>query len=354
MPASRSRNAALVPVARAQQARHRSDGAAASPDYGTVVRRSSSTLSSGRVALDDVLACPRCRESVSTDSLVCARCGHSYAVSSTGFVQLVAGDAVTSIDVIDTDYAADQHDAESGLYERYLKPYLAATAPRTVVDVGCGVGRAVTLMARDGYEAFGVDVPQVARLWADYENDPRRFVSGDATALPFRDGVFDLAVSRGVIEHIGTAVGHYTLNTDFRLARRRFAAELLRVLKPGGRAIVACPNKAFPVDVQHSPSDGVGRVNPLREYVFARTGVNLHRTWGAYHLLSFPELRALFLEAGARAVAPLPIRDYFAFGRFQHGALKPLGSAATAYVNHLPRALWRTALNPYVIAEIRG
>ena len=319
-----------------------------------MVRGSSSTLSSGRVALDDVLACPRCRDSVSADSPVCARCGHSYAVNSSGFVQLVAGDAVISIDVIDTDYAADQHDAESGLYERYLKPYLAAIAPRSVVDVGCGMGRAVTLMARDGYDAFGVDVPQVARLWADYENDPRRFVSGDATALPFRDGVFDLAVSRGVIEHIGTSIGHYTLNSDFRLARRRFAGELLRILKPGGRAVVACPNKAFPVDIQHAPSDGLGHVNPLRQRVFDRTGINLHRTWGAYHLLSFPELRALFLEAGARAVTPLPVRDYFAFKRFQQGALKPLGSAATAYVNHLPRALWRTALNPYVIAEVRA
>lgn len=274
-------------------------------------------------------------------------------MNSSGFVQLVADDAITSIDVIDTDYAADQHEAESGLYERYLKPYLAAVEPRTVIDVGCGVGRAVTLMAGDGYDAFGVDVPRVARLWADYENDRRRFVSGDATALPFAAGVFDLALSRGVIEHIGTSVGHYTLNSDFRLARRRFAGELLRVLKPGGRALVACPNKAFPIDIQHGPSDGLARVNPLRTYVFAQTGVNVHRTWGAYHLVSFRELRRLFLESGARSVVPLPVRDYFAFGRFQRGALKPLATAATAYVNHLPRALWPTALNPYVIAEIR-
>ncbi|MGH7686714.1 MAG: class I SAM-dependent methyltransferase [Candidatus Dormibacteria bacterium] len=317
-------------------------------------RRSSSTLSSERLTLDDVLACPRCKHRISADSFVCTGCGHGNAVNNYGFAELVADDAVTSVDVIDTDYAADQHDAESGLYARYLKPYLAAVAPSAVVDVGCGVGRAVTLMACDGYEAFGVDVPAVARLWADYENDPRRFVCGDATALPFRDGVFDLAISRGVIEHIGTSIGHYTLDSDFRLQRRRFAEELLRVLKPGGRALVACPNKAFPVDIQHAPSDGLARVHPLREYVFARTGVNLHRTWGAYHLLSFPELRSLFLEAGARSVAPLPVRDYFAFGRFQRGALKPLGTAATAYVNHLPRALWRTALNPYVIGEIRA
>lgn len=318
-----------------------------------MVRGSSSTLGGGRVALDDVLACPRCRHGVARDPLVCTHCGHRYAVNSSGFAELVAGEAAESVDVIDAAYAADQHDAEAGLYERYLRPYVESTMARSVIDIGCGMGRAVTLLARDGYAAFGVDVPHVAPLWATYENDPGRFVSGDATALPFRDHVFDLAVSRGVIEHIGTSIGHYTLERDFGLARRRFAAEVLRVLRPGGRALVACPNKAFPVDIQHAPSDGLQRVHPLRVSVFERTGLNVHKTWGAYHLLSFAEMQRLFSGAGARSVRPLPIRDYFGFGRFQRGTLRPFATAATAYVNHLPRALWRSPLNPYVIAEIR-
>lgn len=317
-----------------------------------MVRGSSSTLGSGRVALDDVLACPRCGGGVSTDPLVCTGCGHRYARNSSGFAELVADDAVASVDVIDMAYAADQYDAETGLYERYLRPYLESIGPRTVIDVGCGMGRAVTLMANDGYQAFGVDVPHVAPLWAAYKNDTSRFVSGDATSLPLRGGVFDVVLSRGVIEHIGTSTGHYTLEANFATARRRFAEELVRILPPGGRALVACPNKAFPVDIQHGPSDGLEPAHRLRELVFARTGVNVHRTWGAYHLLSFPEVQRLFTAAGARGVRPLPIRDYFAFGRFQRGALKPFGSAATAYVSHLPPALWRSPLNPYVIAEI--
>lgn len=343
----------LGTVERKQQARYRSGGDGAASDDDRVIRRSSLTQGSGRIALDGVLACPRCRENVEADTLVCDGCGHRYEVNAAGFAELTAGDGVTDIDVVDAAYAADQHSAYTRWYERYLEPYLDATGARTIIDIGCGIGREVTLMARDGYAAFGVDVPHLAPLWADYENDPRHFVSGDATALPFRDGVFDLALSRGVIEHIGTTVGHYTLEREYRRARREYAAEVLRVLRPGGRAVVACPNKTFPVDIQHAPSDGLQHVNPLRAYVFARTGINVHKTWGAYHLLSFAEVERLFLAAGATQVRALPIKDYFSFGRFQRGVLKTFAQAATAYVDHLPRGVWRSPLNPYVIAEIR-
>lgn len=339
-------------VAPKQQARYPSGGDPAASDHRSVIGHPSVTQGSDRIALD-VLACPRCRHNVTADTLVCEGCRHRYAVNSYGFAVLTAGDGVAEIDVVDAAYAGDQHTAYTRLYERYLKPYLTSIDAQSVIDVGCGIGREVTLMAGDGYATLGIDVPHLAPLWADYENDPRHFVAGDGTALPVRDGVFDLALARGVIEHIGTTVGHYTLERDFRTARRRFAEELLRVLRPGGRAVVACPNKAFPIDIQHAPSDGLAHVNPLRQRLYARTGVNMHKTWGAYHLLSFADVERLFRAAGAKTVRPLPIKDYFSFGRFQRGALLPFAEAATAYVDHLPRALWRSALNPYVIAEIQ-
>lgn len=340
-------------VASAQQARYPGSSRRGASQHVPVALDARVTQESRGVGLDDVLACPRCGHGLSASARRCEGCGHRYGVNPSGFLELIADDSVHGIDVLDATYALDQHTAEARVYERYLKPYLARTAARSVIDVGCGVGRAVMLMARDGYAAFGVDVPHVAPLWADHEHDPARLVSDDATALPFRDRVFDVALSRGVIEHIGTTIGHYTLNADYLRARRRFAAELLRVLRPGGRAVVACPNKTFPVDIQHGPSDGLRRAHPFRQRVYNRTGINVHRTWGAYHLLSFQEVERLFVAAGARSVRPLPIAGYFSFGRFQHGALRPFDRAATAYVNNLPRALWRSPLNPYVIAEIR-
>lgn len=72
-----------------------------------------------------------------------------------------------------------------------------------------------------------------ARFRASY---PRtRYVQGDALALPFADGEFDIVFSNAVVEHVGG-----------REAQRRFVAEALRVAR---RAFVTTPNRWFPVEV---------------------------------------------------------------------------------------------------------
>jgi SAM-dependent methyltransferase len=62
-----------------------------------------------------------------------------------------------------------------------------------------------------------------------------RYVQGDACALPFADGEFDIVFSNAVIEHVGG-----------RERQRRFVAEALRV---GRRVFVTTPNRRFPVEV---------------------------------------------------------------------------------------------------------
>ena len=62
-----------------------------------------------------------------------------------------------------------------------------------------------------------------------------RYVRGDALALPFEDGAFDIAFSNAVIEHVGG-----------REEQRRFVAEALRVAR---RAFVTTPNRWFPLEV---------------------------------------------------------------------------------------------------------
>lgn len=62
-----------------------------------------------------------------------------------------------------------------------------------------------------------------------------RYVRGDALALPFADGAFDVVFSNAVIEHVGG-----------REEQARFVAEALRV---AGRAFVTTPNRWFPVEV---------------------------------------------------------------------------------------------------------
>ena len=62
-----------------------------------------------------------------------------------------------------------------------------------------------------------------------------RYVRGDALALPFEEGAFDIAFSNAVIEHVGGPE-----------EQRRFVAEALRVAR---RAFVTTPNRWFPLEV---------------------------------------------------------------------------------------------------------
>jgi SAM-dependent methyltransferase len=62
-----------------------------------------------------------------------------------------------------------------------------------------------------------------------------RYVQGDACALPFADGEFDIVFSNAVIEHVGG-----------RERQRRLVSEAIRV---GRRVFITTPNRRFPVEV---------------------------------------------------------------------------------------------------------
>lgn len=96
-----------------------------------------------------------------------------------------------------------------------------------VLEVGCGLANNIWFAAREGFQVAGIDgSPSAidaarARFAAEgLEGDLRQ---GDFTALPFADGLFDLAIDRAGLVCVGYE------------GMRRAVAELHRVLRPGGR-----------------------------------------------------------------------------------------------------------------------
>lgn len=61
------------------------------------------------------------------------------------------------------------------------------------------------------------------------------YVQGDACALPFADGTFDIVFSNAVVEHVGG-----------RERQLQLVSEALRV---GRRVFITTPNRRFPVEV---------------------------------------------------------------------------------------------------------
>ena len=104
----------------------------------------------------------------------------------------------------------------------------AGHAGEQVLEVGGGMGTDLAQFARHGAFVTDVDLSgghlELAQRNFRLRGLTGRFVHHDAESLPFDTGTFDLVYSNGVV--------HHTPNT------RRAVAEILRVLKPGGRAIV--------------------------------------------------------------------------------------------------------------------
>lgn len=110
------------------------------------------------------------------------------------------------------------------------------------------------------------------------ERYPRiRYVQGDACALPFADGAFDIVTSNAVIEHVGD-----------RDRQELFVREALRV---GRRVFLTTPNRWFPVEVHTRLPLVHWLPDPVAHRVYRATGMS----WAVENRLLGPrDLRSLF------------------------------------------------------------
>jgi SAM-dependent methyltransferase len=106
-----------------------------------------------------------------------------------------------------------------------------------VLDLGCGLGRHAYESARRGahvvaLDAAALEVSKVAETFtamaaAGEITAPTDVLRGDAAALPFADGAFDVIIASEVLEHVA----------DDAVAM----AEMSRVTRPGGIVAVTVP-----------------------------------------------------------------------------------------------------------------
>lgn len=169
-----------------------------------------------------------------------------------------------------------------------LLRWLAPARGLAWADVGCGTGAlAETILgASEPAVIEGVDASEGFVAAARRRlPDPRvRFVTGDATRLPWDPGVFDMTVSGLVL--------------NFVKAHDAMAREMARVTKPGGRVAAYVWDYAGGMQMIRHFWDGAIAVSP--------GDAKLHQA-DRFPICQPEPLRALFEGAGLGSVVVRPI-----------------------------------------------
>ncbi len=133
---------------------------------------------------------------------------------------------------------------ESADYYARCLDLAGARAGQKVLDVACGGGYLLMEAERRGLVTHGIDIAEAALAKARRFAPKSELRQGDAEALPYADGSFDIVTCLGSLEHF--------LRPPVALE------EMRRVLAPGGRAIVVVPNQWFAYDVARGWLEGAG------------------------------------------------------------------------------------------------
>ncbi|HLF73931.1 MAG TPA: class I SAM-dependent methyltransferase [Anaerolineales bacterium] len=101
-----------------------------------------------------------------------------------------------------------------------------------VLENGCGVGMYVEHLSPLSGKVIGLEYD--FERAAEARTRSPHIINAAGESLPLPSAAFDLILSHEVIEHV----------QDDRLA----IAEMVRVLRPGGRIVLFCPNRGYPFE----------------------------------------------------------------------------------------------------------
>lgn len=176
-----------------------------------------------------------------------------------------------------------------------------------LLDVGCGDGTFTIALSANFRAVHGIDVQEeyLEHFRSATKGNPRfEIAQMSASAMTFPDGHFDTIVTIETLEHVPDLPGA--------------AAEICRVLKPGGELLITVPNRWFFFENHGMRVGGreIGGRIPLLPYL-----PWLHRRFSIARVFSVRDLDSHFAARGLTRTGLA-----YAWPTFEHGGnrLQPL------------------------------
>jgi SAM-dependent methyltransferase len=145
-------------------------------------------------------------------------------------------DKTKEIAFFDAHAASDEYDvftpqANARLMAAFVR---LSGLPRgaRVADLGCGSGVFTDLLRQAGYKSVGLDISPKLLALGRSKYPGLELIEGDAENLYFESASLDGVLLSGLVHHFPDP--------------RRLAAEVNRVLRPGGHFVAFDPNRANP------------------------------------------------------------------------------------------------------------
>jgi SAM-dependent methyltransferase len=203
---------------------------------------------------------------------------------------------------------------------------------KRILDIGCGVGAFVRRLREFSPRIAGIDV------------DAERVIEGGRAVphlalavgehIPFADSAFDVILLHEVLEHV----------TDDQATLR----EARRLLAPGGRVVIFCPNRLYPFETH---GIFLGRRYVFGNMPFVNYLPDPVRNRLVPHARAYTRggLRRIYRRAGLR-----PVVHTYVFPGFDHimGSRKIVGRALRWALYPLENSPLRTfGLSHFVVLE---
>lgn len=133
------------------------------------------------------------------------------------------------------DHLAGEEDIYWGV-KKAIESLAAGAGSPKIIEIGSGLGYLTYSLNKAGYTTTGLDISETAvqqavKTYGEYYICADLFAFAEANA-----GTFDIAVFTEVIEHVPGPL--------------LFTEAILKLLKPGGYAVITTPNKSlYPADI---------------------------------------------------------------------------------------------------------